>query len=304
MSLVLPFNYHHLYYFWMTAKAGRISEAGEKLLLSQPALSLQIQQLERFFRKRLLDRGRRGVTLTAEGRIAFEYCERIFSQGEELAAALSGAQSARPAVLRLGVAGPIPRLAVTQVLRHANALGSNLRVSIRGGSFEDLRDRLERHRLDVVMSNVDFSNELGVEFRSRLVGTLPVHFVAIPRLAAKIRRFPQDLSAWPMLLRAPESPVRKEVDLFLCRHRVAVSVVAEVEDSELVRSLTLEGQGVAAMDSLTAREDLARGRLAKVHRKATGIEERIWLVAGRHPKPNPALNQALRELLERLKLEA
>ncbi|MEK6536767.1 MAG: LysR family transcriptional regulator, partial [Actinomycetota bacterium] len=146
---MLPLNYHHLYYFWVTAKAGRISEACRRLFLSQSTLSTQIQQLERSFGKKLLHRGRKGVSLTSEGRIAFEYCERIFSQGEELASALHGGGPA-PARLRLGIAGSVSRHVVAQILERIYQIDRKLQVGILGGPHEDLRERLERHRLDLV----------------------------------------------------------------------------------------------------------------------------------------------------------
>lgn len=300
---MLPLNYHHLYYFWTTAKAGRVSEASRQLLLSQSTLSMQIRQLERSFGKPLLRRGRAGVDLTAEGQIAFDYCERIFSQGEELASALQPG-SAATARLRLGIAGPVSRHVVAQILERVYATHRSLRVSIAGGSAEEMRERLERHRLDLVVSNLDFSSGLGVEFRSRLVGSIPIHFVAAPRLKRELQPFPAGLSGASMLLMAPENPVRKEVDLFLCRHRVAVSVEAEIEDFDLIHLLALKGHGIAALDALTARQSLAQGRLVRLHARATGVKEHVWLVCGRHPKPNPVLRGALEELLERFSVRA
>ena len=119
---MIPVNYHHLYYFWITAKAGRIGEAGRELYLAQPTLSLQLKQLERSLGNQLLVRSRKGVKLTPEGRIAFDYCERIFSQGAELVAALGPEQAQRAAVLRLGGAGPISRHVVLQLLEHAQKI--------------------------------------------------------------------------------------------------------------------------------------------------------------------------------------
>ncbi|MBI5625101.1 MAG: LysR family transcriptional regulator [Elusimicrobia bacterium] len=301
---MLPLNYHHLYYFWMTAKAGRISRACQILLLSQSALSMQLQQLERSLAKKLLFRSRKGVSLTPEGRIAFEYCERIFSQGEELAAALQSGDDAAPPRLRLGIANPISRHVVSQILERVYRMAPRLRVGIMGGAHEDLRDRLEKHRLDLVVSNTDFSSQLGVEFRSRLVGTIPIQFVAVPKLGERIVRFPSDLSKLPMLLMAPENPVRKEVDLFLCRHEITVSVEAEIEDFDLLRLLALRGQGIAAVDALTVRQDVERGRLTKLHRKPLGLKEYVWFICGRHPKPNPILHRAMHELMEEFSIEA
>lgn len=295
---MLPLNYHHLYYFWVASKTGRISQACQRLFLSQSALSMQIQQLERSFGKKLLHRSRRGVTLTPEGRIAFDYCERIFSQGEELAAALQPGSAAVPARLRLGISSAISRHVVTQILDCIRKIDRAVKTSIFGGANEDLQERLGKHRLDLVVSNVDFSSELGVEFRSRLAGTIPIHFVAVPRLRAQVRRFPADLAKLPMLLMAPENPVRKEVDLFLCRHKVAVTVEAEIEDFDLLQFLALRGQGVASIDALTVRQDVAHGRLTRLQRGPASIKEYIWFICGRHPKPNPILQDVIQELME------
>lgn len=299
---MIPINYHHLYYFWVAAKTGRIGAASRELRLAQPTLSLQLQQLERSLGRALLVRGPRGVTLTAEGRIAFDYCERIFSQGAELAAALRPGEAAGPAVLRLGVSDSVSRGAVTQVLEHLHKLDAQLRVSILGAPAEDLRERLGQHRLDLVVSQVDFTPQLGVEFTGRLAGSIPLYFVAAPKVAARVSRFPSDLARVPMMLMSLENPARKEVDLFLCRHAVAVSVDVETEDSELIRYLVLRGKGTAALDALTVREDLANGRLRKLHPRGPSIKERVWFINGRHPKPNPSLRRAIESLTDQFTL--
>lgn len=299
---MIPINYHHLYYFWIAAKAGRIGAASRELRLAQPTLSLQLKQLERTLGRRLLDRGPRGVTLTPEGRIAFDYCERIFSQGDELAAALQSGGVTGPAMLRLGVSGSVSRGAVTQILQHLHSLDPKLRISVLGAPVDDLRARLGKHRLDLVVSHVDFTPQLGVEFAGRLAGSLPVCFVGTPRLAEKVRRFPSDLSRVPLMLMPPENPARKELDLYLCRHGVAVSVDVETDDSDLVRFLALRGKGAAALDELTVRDDLASGRLRRLSARGPAIKERVWFICGRHPKPNPSLRRAVESLMERFNL--
>lgn len=299
---MIPINYHHLYYFWIAAKAGRIGAASRELRLAQPTLSLQLKQLERSLGCLLLERGPRGVKLTPEGRIAFDYCERIFSQGDELAAALQSGGVSGPAVLRLGVTESVSRGAVTQALEHLHKLDAQLRVSILGASAEELRERLGKHRLDLVVSHVDFTPQLGVEFAGRLAGTIPVYFVGAPKVAARVVRFPSDLSRVPVMLMPSENPARKEIDLFLCRHAVAVSVDVETEDAELVRYLALRGKGAAALDALTVRDDLANGRLLKLHPRGPAIKERVWFICGRHPKPNAPLRRAIESLTGRFSL--
>lgn len=295
---MIPLNYHHLYYFWTVAKTGGISAAARRLHLGQPTLSLQLQQLEGALGTKLLERQRRGVALTSEGRIAFEYCERIFSQGEELAAALGKGLQDRAVNLRLGVAGPVSRHVMLQVLDHVHRAAPGVRITIYGGQAEGHMERLAHHRLDLVISNVDIANRLGVEFQGRLAGSIPVWFVAKPTVAARVPAFPSGLSRVPLLLSPPEHPVRKDVNLFLNRKSIAASVDVELEDTELLRALALRGQGVAALDALTIREDVRAGRLRKLHGKPLGIVQQVWLSRGRHPKPNRALQSAIDSLFE------
>ena len=75
---MIPLNYHHLYYFYVTAKAGSISKACKTLLLSQPAVSLQLQQLERSLGNPLFERRKQRLHLTEVGRVVLDYAETIF----------------------------------------------------------------------------------------------------------------------------------------------------------------------------------------------------------------------------------
>ena len=113
---MLPINYNHLYYFWVIAKAGSISSATKTLLLTQPTLSMEMGQLDRFVGRKLLVRGRVGVTPTPEGALLFQHCERIFSRTEEIIPLFRGETLAATGVLRLGVATPLSREKVLRVL--------------------------------------------------------------------------------------------------------------------------------------------------------------------------------------------
>lgn len=315
---MIPLNYHHLYYFWTVAKCGSIAAAKDKLYLSQPTLSSQLQQLERSCKMKLLERGRKGVELTAEGRSVLGYCERMFSAGEELAAVLEKGPVG-PAVLRLGVQTTIPRDAVVRVLDFARkqaapqdlsrggaarsslregGQGGKVRVAILNGELHGLSARLRRHALDLVISSEDFVVQLGRDFRSRLVSSLPVSFVASPAVMKSVRRFPADLSGIPLLLRPPENPVRKQVDQYLAKHRVSATVEAEVDDVDLIRCLAIEGRGIAALSALLTDSDVRGGRLARLNRQELGLREQIWIVGGKHPKSNSSLRGLIGALME------
>ncbi|HAH06497.1 MAG TPA: hypothetical protein DCM05_08220 [Elusimicrobia bacterium] len=300
---MISINYHHLYYFWTTVKAGSIHSAKKKLLLAQPTLSLQLKELERSLSRRLLDRSHKGVALTPEGRRVFEYCERIFPVGEELASEMGKEPRGAPPILHIGIQDTVPRAIVLRMLDHLERAARGLRIFVFGGGLQDLEERLARHMLDVLITDVDLSRSLGRDFIGRMKARVPVVFVGTPALLRGFKRFPRDLSSLPLLMRAPGNPVRKEVDRFLLRHGIDVSIAAEIEDAHLVRQLALRGRGVALLNRLSVKDDLRAGRLVQLHQRPIGIIEPVWFATGKHPNPITVLQAAVQTLLDDFQVE-
>lgn len=288
-------NYHHLFYFWSAARAGSLSRAARELPLSQPALSLQLQELERAVGGRLLDRGRSGVTLTPLGRRVFDHCERIFEAGDALERALSRGVAEAPA-LRLGSSLSVPREAL---LRALDAAAGVARVEIFTGPRAEVRERLSRRLLDAALCDVDLSAGMA-DCRGLLIGTFPLRLAASPRLKPDLSRGAGAPTA--MLMRPVESPARKAIAAYLQKKGVRYILAAETEDSELLRVLALRGRGVAGLSALTCDEDLAAGRLKAVV-KTVGAFDHVWLLLPSRPAASPEARAAL-ERLSSLRLSA
>jgi len=299
---MIPLNYHHLYYFWVTAKSGSISSARKQLLLAQPTLSLQIAELEEFFGKKLLHRSRKGVTLTPEGKIAFEYCEAIFRQGDALAGALRSGRGSRPA-LSIGVGKSVSREIVLKILDEIQEVEKDIQTVVINGSPAELEERLARHTLDVAISDRPLAGS-AEGLRSRRAAAIAVFFVAAPALKNTLRQFPRSGQSLPMLLRPADNLTRQEVDRYLREHRLKATVAAEVEDPDLIRILALQGKGVAALNSLAIRQDLSAGRLTRLGTRPTGINEDVWLLASAYPHPDARLSRVVDHLMTRFAIKS
>ncbi len=79
------FNYNHLYYFYVTAKLGGVSNAAKYLHISQPSLSSQLKVFEGSIDKKLFEKKGRKLQLTPEGERAFIYSKKIFDVAAEFA---------------------------------------------------------------------------------------------------------------------------------------------------------------------------------------------------------------------------
>lgn len=287
----LELNYHHLFYFWSCVRAGRITAAAQDLHLSQSALSLQLQSLERSMGRRLLTRSRSGVELTPDGRVVYDHCERIFTAGAALGQALRGAK-AEPEPVRLGVTAALGRDAAFAALTMLSEVKGAV-ASIFVGPREDVRERLQSRRLDVALAGADFSPDLGVPFRSSLVDTLPVVFVAAPSLCARLGGFPRRGSSVPVLLRTREHPLREQALGWLRERGMRPIAVAETEDSELLKELAVHGRGVAALPLPMAGAAVTGGRLKVLARP--GFTHEVWV-----NWPDVGVDGPVRHLLQSL----
>ena len=119
----MPFlNYHHLMYFWTVAREGGVARAAEKLHLSSPTISAQIQELEDMLGDKLFERRGRSLVLTEVGQMAYKYAEDIFTLGRELLDAVKLGPDSRPSKLTVGISDAVPKFVSATLLEPAMAM--------------------------------------------------------------------------------------------------------------------------------------------------------------------------------------
>jgi LysR family transcriptional activator of nhaA len=145
-------NYLHLYYFWTAANERGFSKASKKLEMSQSAISLQIQSLEKNIGKKLIDRSPKSFELTPEGVVAKNYCDDIFAGGENLVRALSVLEAPLQGLIRVGLTWDFPVDSLQKVLQPRWRVNRDS-FKIESGSLNELIPQLLERKLDVVYSN-------------------------------------------------------------------------------------------------------------------------------------------------------
>jgi len=290
--MTLDLNYHHLYYFWTTAKAGRVTGAAKQLGLSQSALSVQLKSIERSLGRVLLNRKSSGLELTDIGRTVFEHCENISTHGTALSAALRGEAGSSPTVIRLGVTSALGReAAMIFIDRLAKLEGTTVTVYI--GPRGDIAERLARRKLDIAVVGADVTAELGPGFSGKRVHTLPITFFASPALALTMKGFPAKGQEVPMLFRTRDYAPRYEVERYL-RERGSIPVtVAESEDADILQTLARQGRGVVALHRASSQADLSSGALVRVGPATTGLNHEVWVLTHAHDSVNPVVRKAV-----------
>ncbi len=296
-------NYHHLRYFWAAAREGGITRAAEKLHVSQPSLSAQIRQLERSLGEPLFTRSGRTIALTEMGRIAFRYAEEIFGLGQELLDAFEGRPTGRPQRVAVGVANVVPKLIAYRLLEPALRLPEAIQLECLEDHPEGLLAELARHRLDVVLSDAPAPPTVRVQAFSHLLGECEVSVFGTKELAQAHRRgFPRSLDGAPMLLPSQNTSQRRALQHWFEREGIRPRVVAEFEDSALLKAFGEAGRGLFPAPSAIERE-VCRHYGTTVVGRLPEIRERFYALTVQRRIRHPAVVAISREAKRTLVVE-
>ena len=239
----------HLRYFVAVAEEGSLSLAAERRLhTAQPSLSRQIRDLEREVGAQLLQRGARGIELTAAGRAFLDHARLALVQAQ--AAVETARRIARPAkpVFAVGFltgheADCIPP--TTRILRDDLP---DLEVRIYSGFSADLADDVQRGKLDIAFVRREANPDL--EFRFVLREPLVAILRADHRLAA--RRFvdPHDLEGETFIgISSVPRVLRSVVTGYLERSGVCITPHLEIDNFAMAISLVRSTRGIALLPS-------------------------------------------------------
>ena len=293
-------NYHHLLYFWLTAKEGSVTSAARQLRLAQPTVSGQIRQLEEALEVQLFERKGRSLILTTEGRTVYEYADEIFNLGRELLNAVRDNPVGRPSKLVVGVADVLPKLVVHRLLAPALETPENIQLIVREDTAERLLAELALHAVDLVLADSPIAPNVNVRAFNHLLGESALGFFAAPELARKVSRsFPDSLDGAPLLLPGQHTVVRRSLDHWLEVRNLRPLIVGEFEDSALIKTFGQAGAGIF-VGPMVIEQEIRRQYEVKFVGPADGLAERVYAITVERRIKHPgviAISEAGRHLL-------
>jgi LysR family transcriptional activator of nhaA len=282
-------NYHHLLYFWVVAREGSITRAAEVLNLTQPTISAQLQSLEDSLSEKLFERSGRKLALTEMGRVVFRYADEIFSLGRELRDVVRGRPASKLPKLVVGVADVVPKLVAFRLVQPAFRLPQPVEVILREDSPSRLLGQLAVHELDLVISDSPIAAGAGVKAYNHLLGESSVSFFGSADQAKALRKgFPKSLESVPTLLPATGAESRRTLDHFFERIDIRPHVVAEFEDSALMKIFGEAGMGVFPAPTAIAKEITSQYGVSLIG-TIDEIRERYYVISPERKIKHPAV---------------
>jgi DNA-binding transcriptional LysR family regulator len=238
------------------ADTGSFTAAGERLRVSQSAISRQILLLEEELGEPVFHRIGRRIRITPAGESLLQLSHRVFQDLEDTVAGISDRQESLKGTMRLVGGMTVCLYVFPALLAEVRRTHPSLDLKVTVGSADRSVGLLRSGGADLglVTLPVEATDLVSVPVLQEelLLVTYPAH-----PLAKKRHIRPVDLDKQPFILFEAGSVTRRLVDEFFTRERIEPDVVMETENVEIIKAMVRFGLGISIIPWQAAAADVA-----------------------------------------------
>jgi molybdate transport repressor ModE-like protein len=268
----------HLRYFQSIAEHGSLTAAARALGISQPTLTVAVKNLEEQLATKLLLRGRSGVTLTSTGRELLRHASEIFSLLERAEERILGLETDEVGRFVIGCHESLGAYFLPAFMTGFLKVAPKMELSLWNGTSAAVREAVLARQVDfgLAVNPVPHPDLVLVELFRDAVDV----FVAAASLeggrAPDLTEAHERLRRGPLLF-AGRIPQCQDLTSRLAEGGLLPTRMLSCGDLELVKSLALEGLGVALLPRRVAAYG-QKGKLVRLHPKLPSIPDVISLL--------------------------
>ena len=287
-------TFRQLKVFEAVARHLSFTRAAEELYLTQPAVSMQVKQLESTVGLPLFEQMGRRIHLTEAGEVMHDYSRRIAETLAETEQALEELKGTEGGRLRITVASTVNYFA-SRLLSDYCRQHPGVRVILDVTNREGLLSTLEENATDIALmgkppDNMDVDAEAFMD-NPLVVIAAPEHEMA-RRKHIPLSRLREET----FLMREPGSGTRMAMERFLSEKDIALSSTIEMTSNEAIKQSVQAGLGLGIVSAHTVELELEVGRLVILKIDSFPIMRR-WYLVHRKGKRLSAAASAFREFV-------
>ncbi len=273
-------NLYKLEIFATVVESGSFSAAAERLLMTQPAVSQHIQDLEASLGARLFTRGRRGVRLTPAGDTLHDYTRSILRLVAEAENAVTDVTQLADGQVSVAATPGISVYRLPDWVQAFRMRYPNLTVSVQTSITPQIVADLREGKIDLGLIEGELDD---VELSQLGVLELEVHeqWVIVGRKHPwwKLDTLTcADLNGQTFVMRQPNSQTRIWLDARLAASKIQVQVAAEFDNVESIKRAVAKDMGITILPDYAVNSELELGLLHALRIEGTPMQRTLKLV--------------------------
>ena len=228
--------------FYVVAKNRHMTKASEELHISQPAISQSIKKLENQLGGSLFLRSNKGMELTEEGKMFYEYIKGALELINNAENEFTSFKDLSKGEIKIGCSTTLTKLILIDVIKKFHDEYPNININITNDLTYNLINNLKLGKLDFVIFNESNVKETNLNLQQ--IKKLKQGFIYNPKFYDdKVTDF-KDLNNVPLILQKEESNSRKLLDYIALQYNVKLIPSMEVASQELITEFVNIGLGI------------------------------------------------------------
>ena len=228
--------------FYVVAKNKHMTKASEELHISQPAISQSIKKLEDELGGALFLRSNKGMELTSEGKMFYEYVKGALELINNAENEFTSFKDLSKGDIKIGCSTTLTKLILVDTLKEFHEEYPNINISITNDLTSNLINDLKLGKLDFVIFNESNIKETNLNLEK--IKELKQGFIYNPDYFKDDINTFEDLNNYPLILQKEESNSRKLLDSIALNNNVKLIPKMEVVSQELITDFTFIGLGI------------------------------------------------------------
>ncbi len=228
--------------FYVVAKNKHMTRASEELCISQPAISQSIKKLEDQLGGTLFIRSNKGMELTKEGEMFFDYIKGALDLITSAENEFTSFKNLDKGTVRIGISTTLTKLVLMDTIEEFHKLYPNVEINIVNGLTNNLLLDLEKGKIDFVIFNEGLYDKR--IFNIAKLCSLREGFVYNKKYFQDKTKVIDDIVEYPVILQNINSNSRKVIDEFLFDKGIILKPKMEVVSQDLVVEFSASGLGV------------------------------------------------------------
>lgn len=278
--------------FLTVATERSFSRAGEKLVKTQPAISIAIQRLESDLKEKLLNRTGRDLLLTDAGKVVLDYARRFQNLEADLDNALKELKDNYAGRLSIGANESMSLYLIQHIGKYRRAF-PKVKIQVKRAESSKIPSQLLDGQLELGVISYDPNND---HLLSETIYTDRLTLIVSPehRFARRPEVSITELDMETFIAHNVLSPYREAVLREFQRYKVPINMDVEMPTVETIRRLVQDNEGIAFLPRMCVEQELKQKLLHEVRVKELNLERKIRLV---YPARR-ALSHAAKAFLE------
>ncbi len=257
-----PYTLKQIQTFLEVARQKSVSKAAERLFVTQPAVSMQIRQLEQAFGLALLEPMGRNIRLTHAGEVFLNHALAAMGQLKDLEAQMADHIGLKKGRIDLAVVSTA-KYFMPMLLVQFGKLFDGINVQLQIDNRENVLGLLARNEADLVVMGRAPSD---LDCEAMAFATNPLAIVAAPDHAlARRKKLPfSALADYKFVVREEGSGTRAAMERLFSKHKMPIQIAMEMPSNETIKQAVMAGMGLSFLSMRTVRHELATGHIAIV----------------------------------------